>query len=75
MYRKTEGRFDIYADVYFKSVIKGFKFVFSGFFPLQIKLLLCNRNNFKKLDAFAILEKSFERNRRIERVMSNHTKR
>ena len=30
---------------HFKSVIKGFKFVFSDLFPLQIKLLPCNRYN------------------------------
>ena len=33
MYRKTEIRFDIYGNEYFKSVIKGFKFVFSDFIP------------------------------------------
>ena len=47
MCRKTEIRFDIYGNEYFKSTIKGFKFVFSGFFFLQRKRLLCNRNNFK----------------------------
>ena len=33
MYRKIEIRFDIYGTEYFKSVIKGFKFVFNDFFP------------------------------------------
>ena len=47
MYRKIEIRFDIYGTEYFKSVIKGFKFVFSDFFSQQINRLLCNRNNFK----------------------------
>ena len=47
MCRKTEIRFDIYGNEDFKSTIKGFKFVFSGFFSLQRKRLLCNRNNFK----------------------------
>ena len=32
MYRKTEIRFDIHENEYFKSVIKGFKFIFSDFF-------------------------------------------
>ena len=30
---------------HFKSIIKGFKFIFSDFFSLQIKLLPCNQNN------------------------------
>ena len=34
MYRKIEIRFDIYGTEHFKSVIKGFKFVFSNFFSL-----------------------------------------
>ena len=34
MYRKIEIRFDIYGTEYSKSVIKGFKFVFSNFFSL-----------------------------------------
>ena len=40
-----------------KSVIKGFKFIFSDFFPLQIKLLLCNRNNFKNCMLLQYLKK------------------
>ena len=38
MYRKIEIRFDIYGTEYFKSVIKGFKFVFSDFFPCRLNL-------------------------------------
>ena len=57
MYRKTEIRFDIYGNEYFKSVIKGFKFVFSDFFSLQIKLLLCNGNNLKNWISLQYLKK------------------
>ena len=57
MYRKTEIRFDIYGNEYFKSAIKEFKFVFSDFFSLQIKLLLCNRNKFKKWMTLQYLKK------------------
>ena len=36
MYRNIEIRFDIYGTEYFKSVIKGFKFVSSDFFPCRL---------------------------------------
>ena len=45
MYCKTEIRFDIYGTEYVKSVIRRLKFVFSYFFPLQIKL--CHRSKLK----------------------------
>ena len=57
MYRKTEIRFDIYGNEYFKSAIKEFKFVFSDFFSLQIKLLLCNGNNLKNCIPLQYLKK------------------
>ena len=57
MYRKIEIRFDIYGTEYFKSVIKGFKFVFSDFFSLQIKPLLCNRIDLKNWIPLQYLQK------------------
>ena len=57
MYRKIEILFDIYGTEYFKSVITGFKFIFRDFFPLQIKLLLCNRNNLKNWMPLQYLKK------------------
>ena len=57
MYRKTEIRFDIYENEYFKSVIKGFKFVFSDFFPCRLKILLCNGNNLKNWIPLQYLKK------------------
>ena len=33
---QIEIRFDIYVIEYFKSVSKGFKFVFSDFFPCKL---------------------------------------
>ena len=42
---------------HFKSVIKGFKVCFQWLFSLQIKLLPCNRNNFKKWMPLQYLKK------------------
>ena len=45
---------------HFKSIIKGFKFIFSDFFSLQIKFCLATKITWmpqKKLDASAIPEK------------------
>ena len=57
MYRKIEIRFDIYGTEYLKYVIRGFKFVFMDFFPLQIKLLLCNQHNLENLIPLQYLKK------------------
>ena len=57
MYRKIEIRFDIYRTEYLKSVIKGLKLFFSALFSLQIKLLLCNRNNLKNWMPLQYLKK------------------
>ena len=57
MYRKIEIRFDIYRTEYLKSVIKGLKLFFSALFSLQIKLLLCNRNNLKNWMLLPYLKK------------------
>ena len=57
MYRKIEIRFDIYRTEYLKSVIKGLKLFFSALFSLQIKLLLCNRNNLKNWMPLPYLKK------------------
>ena len=47
MYCKTEIRFENYGIEYVKFVIRRLKFVFSDFFSLQIKLLLCCRSKLK----------------------------
>ena len=57
IYREIKTRFDIYGTKYFKSVIKGFKFVFSDLFFLQIKLLLYNKNNLKNWMPLQYLKK------------------
>ena len=40
MYRKIEICFDIYGSEYLKSVVEGFKFVFSNFFPCKLNFRL-----------------------------------
>ena len=53
MYRKIEIRFDIYGTEYFKSVI----ICFRDFFPLQIKLLLYNEDNWNNWIPLQYLKK------------------
>ena len=57
MYYKIEIRFDICGTEYAKSVIRRLKFVFSDFFPLQIKLLLCHRSKLKNWMPLQCLKK------------------
>ena len=59
MYCKIEIPFDIYGTEYVKSVIRGLKFVFSNFFSLQIKLLLCDQSNLKNWMPLQCLRKKF----------------
>ena len=68
MYCKIEIRFHIYGIQQVKSVIIGLKFVFSDFFPLQIKLLLFHKSSLKNWMPLHCLKKGFERNRRIARL-------
>ena len=59
MYCKTEIRFENYGIEYVKFVIRRLKFVFSDFFSLQIKLLLCCRSKLKHWMPPQCLKKKF----------------
>ena len=59
MYYKIEICFDINGIDYVKFVFRGLKFVFSDFFSLQIKLLLCHHSNLKNWLPLQWLKKKF----------------